>query len=156
MQILPLTMTSLPMPAYLSEPVLAALASAEKEQFLLHAFRSFAAAAASLEHSYGLLRTEVERLHRELETSHTDLERSLEENRGMRQHRGHVLEGLPCGVLVVAAGGEISRVNPEAVRLLGLNEISPSPAAGTWISSLRREVRELLERARAQAGDQEL
>jgi signal transduction histidine kinase len=44
------------------------------EQFLLRAFRSFAAAAGSLERSYGQLRLEVERLRRELEKSNHDLE----------------------------------------------------------------------------------
>ncbi len=49
-------------------------ASLEDEQFLLRAFRSFAAAATSLEHSYGTLRAEVERLRSELESRNADLE----------------------------------------------------------------------------------
>ena len=66
----------------------------EDEQFLLRAFRSFAEAAGSLEHSYGLLRAEVERLRRELESSNSDLALSLEENRGMRVHLDRILEWL--------------------------------------------------------------
>jgi signal transduction histidine kinase len=45
------------------------------ERFLLHAFRTFSQAAASLEHSYGELRAEVERLRRELEEAHAKLRR---------------------------------------------------------------------------------
>jgi two-component system sensor histidine kinase FlrB len=50
-------------------------ASLEDEQFLLYAFRSFAEAAGSLEQSYGKLRTEVERLRRELEDTQSKLRR---------------------------------------------------------------------------------
>ena len=45
------------------------------ERFLLRAFRTFSQAAASLEHSYGELRSEVERLRRELEETHAKLRR---------------------------------------------------------------------------------
>ena len=113
------------------EPAALARPDLEDTEFLLRAFRSFSDAAGSLERSYGLLRAEVERLHRELEESNTGLARSLEENRGMRVHLDHILEGLPCGVLVASgaadqAGNEtISRTNPEARRLLGF-VLSPS------------------------------
>ena len=131
---------------------------AEKEQFLLQAFSSFAEAANSLERSYGRLRTEVMRLSKELEESNSGLVRSLEENRRMRQHLNRVLESLPCGVLVVANGGEISDVNPEGRRVLGMNGTGSSPAGYESISSfssLRGELRELLERARGQDGELE-
>jgi len=125
------------------------------EQALRRAFRSFAEAAGSLERSYGLLRAEVERLRSELEEKNADLARSLEENRSMRVHVDRVLEGLPCGVLVVSGGDEISRANPEAVRLLGLanggRTITPDR-----VSSLPAEVRPLLESAQRSTGDQEL
>ena len=131
---------------------------AEKEQFLLQAFSSFAEAANSLERSYGRLRTEVMRLSKELEESNSGLVRSLEENRRMRQHLNRVLESLPCGVLVVANGGEISDVNPEGRRVLGMNGTGSSPAGYESISSfssLRGELRELLERARGEDGELE-
>lgn len=67
----------------------------DDEQFLLRAFRTFSHAAASLEHSYGTLRAKVERLRCELEQSHSDLARSLEENRSVREHLDRILEGLP-------------------------------------------------------------
>src|SRR5258708_13058945 len=150
-------MTSLPMPSgeSLRGAVLLpsmATPTAEKEQVLLQAFSSFAEAANSLERSYGLLRAEVTRLSKELEDSNSGLVRSLEENRRMRQHLDRVLESLPCGVLVLANGGEISDVNPEGRRLLGMNARGPSELGGESISSfssLRRELPQLLERPHA-------
>jgi nitrogen fixation/metabolism regulation signal transduction histidine kinase len=137
--------------------------TAEKEQFLLQAFSSFAEAANSLERSYGLLRAEVMRLSKELEDSNSGLVRSLEENRRMRQHLDRVLAGLPCGVLVVADDGEISDINPEGRRLLGMHDAGSSRTATvetahesiSSFSSLRGELRELLERARGEDGEQE-
>jgi two-component system sensor histidine kinase FlrB len=132
---------------------------AEDERFLLRAFSSFAEAAGSLERSYSLLRCEVVRLQRELEQSNTGLACSLEENRHMRQYLDRIVESLPCGVLVVASGGEISRVNPEGRRLLGIPQVmkdgSDSPAAVRSIAGLRTGLHELLDRARTEAGEQE-
>jgi two-component system, sensor histidine kinase FlrB len=127
------------------------------EQFLLQAFTSFADAAGSLERSYSLLRAEVGRLRQELEESNGGLARSLEENRTMRQHLDRILEGLPCGVLVVADNGEISRVNPEGRRLLGWEADGDSEGATQPISvaSLGSELGELLNRARTGNGEQE-
>jgi two-component system sensor histidine kinase FlrB len=162
-QTLPTAMTSLPNVP--SSAAVANLAPGEDEQFLLHAFRSFAAAADSLERSYGTLRSEVVRLHGELAQTNAGLERSLEENREMRQHLDRILDGLPCGVLVARANGAISRVNPEAQRLIqeSLQRTGDSAAGATGMSvrgfeSLRvvpRELRELLERARSESGEQE-
>lgn len=129
--------------------------SAEDERSLLRAFRSFAEAAGSLEQSYGNLRAEVERLRRELEASNADLAQSLEENRSMRAHLDRILEGLPCGVLVAADDGQISRANPEALRLLGMNHGGDAAAPGS-MSTLPGVVRQLLECARSQKGEAEL
>ncbi len=131
-------------------------AASEKQQFLLEAFRSFADAAGSLEHSYGLLRSEVVRLHGELEQSNAGLGRSLAENRQMREHLDHILDGLPCGVLVEESDGTISRLNPEGRRLLrGIaspGSIAPDSAT---ILSVPPALRELLDRARSAAGEHE-
>ena len=127
------------------------------EQFLLQAFTSFAEAAGSLERSYSLLRAEVGRLRQELEESNGGLARSLEENRTMRQHLDRILEGLPCGVLVVSDNGEISRVNPEGRRLLGW-ETDGNPEALAQplsIADLGSDLGELLNRARTQNSEQE-
>jgi two-component system, sensor histidine kinase FlrB len=125
----------------------------EDEQFLLRAFRSFAAAASSLENSYALLRADVTRLNRELEASHAGLAQSLEENRSMREHLDRILESLPCGVLVASPDGGISQLNPEGRRLLQCN--ASDGGSTQLISSLRPELRDLLSRARAQAGEHE-
>jgi two-component system sensor histidine kinase FlrB len=145
-QRLPTAMTSLPI--VLPNPEGSEITFGENEQFLREAFRSFAQTASSLERSYGLLRTEVARLHGELADSNAGLERSLEENRAMREHLDRILEGLPCGVLVTKANGEISLLNPEGRRLL-------EQAGGEVRSVLPGAVRELLERARSGAGEQE-
>jgi signal transduction histidine kinase len=128
----------------------------ESEQFLLQAFRSFAEAADSLERSYGQLRSEVARLHGELEQSNAGLQRSLEENRQMRHHLDRILDGLPCGVLVAGADGGITLVNPEGRRLLSLPEAAPG-SASSFESGLPAsgELRDLLQRARTEAGEQE-
>jgi two-component system, sensor histidine kinase FlrB len=132
----------------------------ENEQFLLQAFHSFAEASDSLERSYGMLRSEVERLHAELRQSNAGLARSLEENREMRGHLDRILDGLPCGVLVARANGTISRVNPEARRLLGpttaASGVTQNCASG--FESLRvvpRELRDLLARTRSEPGELE-
>ncbi|MGB8060856.1 MAG: ATP-binding protein [Candidatus Sulfotelmatobacter sp.] len=159
-----MSMTSLPMPASCIEQQAAASsplprfpignAAGEDEQFLLRAFRSFSEAAGSLERSYARLREEVERLRLALEISDRDLARSLEENRNMREHLDRILEGLPCGVLVVSASGRITRINPEAMRLL---QVSSSRVNGvTKVLALPAAVQELLERARQDDREQEL
>jgi PAS domain S-box-containing protein len=132
----------------------------EGEQFLLQAFRSFADAADSLERSYAMLRSEVVRLHGELEQSNEGLQRSLEENREMRQHLDRILDGLPCGVLVARPNGAISLVNPEGRRLLGsTRESSDSTAENVEglrsLSLVPGELRDLLQRARSEPGEQE-
>jgi len=123
----------------------------EDEQFLLRAFRSFSAAAGSLERSYGQLRGEVERLRRELEESRAGLEQSLEENRSMRAHLDRILEGLPCGVMVVLPEGKIARANPEALRLC----FAQGAATTGQMSSLPPEVQKFLERVRSQPDELE-
>jgi two-component system, sensor histidine kinase FlrB len=157
----PQPLVAAPVPALAEPGSPSSGAAAEDEQFLLRAFRSFAEAAGSLEHSYGLLRLEVERLRRELETSHSDLARSLEANRGMRIHLDCILEGLPCGVLVASPTGEISRANPEARRLLGIQPDgkidSPADVADLGsIALLPGAVRQLLDEARQREGEPEL
>jgi signal transduction histidine kinase len=139
-------MTSLP--SVLPNPECSELAFGENEQFLREAFRSFAQAASSLERSYGQLRTEVARLHGELAESNAGLARSLEENRAMREHLDRILEGLPCGVMVTKANGEISLLNPEGRRLL-------EQAGGAVFTALPEAVHELLERARSDSSEQE-
>lgn len=103
------------------------------EPSLARAFASFTAAAASLERSYTQLQGEVRRLRQELEETNRDLARSLEENRRMRLHLDRILEGLPCGVLVMGPDGRVSIVNPEARRLLGADIGATLPG---WLHTL--------------------
>ncbi len=86
---------------------------------LARAFASFTEAAGSLERTYGQLHGQVAHLRQELEVTNRDLASSLEENRRIRERLRRILEGLPCGVLVVEAGSRIATLNPEAVRLAG-------------------------------------
>ena len=97
---------------------------------LARAFASFTEAAGSLERSYGQLQTQVVHLRQDLEVTNCELAQSLEENRRIRERQRRILEGLPCGVLVMEAGAQISILNPEAERLVGrpgaANALSPS------------------------------
>jgi len=91
----------------------------DAEHPLARAFASFTEAAGSLERTYGQLQGQVAHLRQELEVTNRDLATSLEENHRIRERLRRILEGLPCGVLVIEAGERIATLNPEAVRLLG-------------------------------------
>jgi two-component system, sensor histidine kinase FlrB len=153
-QMLPATMTSLPMASCtLSPPVpfppIPPTSRETSQRLLFEAFRGFAEAAGSLERSYGILRSEVARLSSELEQSNTGLKQSLEENRRMRRHLDRILEGLPCGVLVVKADDTISLINPEAARLLAVETGNNLPSLSALAAF------EFLQRARSAAGEHE-
>ena len=106
------------------------------------AFHTFADAASALEQSYAALQAEVDRLRRELALSNSDLARSAEENRRMRAHLDQILDRLPCGVLVIASDGQISRANPKALRLMN------NSGGVSSLSQLDPKIRELLEWSR--------
>jgi signal transduction histidine kinase len=93
----------------------------DAERSLVHAFATFTQAAGSLEKSYGQLQTEVARLSGELERANSELTNSLDENSRVRGFLAQILEGLPCGVLVLDAGQRLRVINPEARRLLMLD-----------------------------------
>ncbi len=86
---------------------------------LARAFASFTEAAGSLERTYGQLQGQVGHLRQELEVTNRDLARSLEENHRIRERLRCILEGLPCGVLVMEPGSRIVSLNPAAMQLLG-------------------------------------
>ena len=100
--------------------------NAKDETLLLQAFRSFAKVAGSLERSYAELQSEVEHLRRELAEKEGELASSLEEKRNERTRLLRILEGLPCGVLVVFGGEKIWKANPEALRLLTAGATTPA------------------------------
>src|SRR6266403_5359504 len=91
----------------------------DPEHPLARAFASFTEAAGSLERTYGQLNGQVAHLRQELEVTNRDLATSLEENHRIRERLRRIVQGLPCGVLVIEAGSRISTLNPEAARLLG-------------------------------------
>lgn len=158
-------MTSLPIPASWPESSVAGTettligptwedSSKRSQRILLQAFRSFAKVAGSLEQSYGDLQAEVERLRRQLAERDGDLANSVAERREERARLTRILEGLPCGVLVVFDNGRIWRANPEALRLL---ETAASGSEGLdSITALPLPIRRLLARARNQGGERDL
>src|SRR5580658_6619667 len=91
----------------------------DPEHPLARAFASFTEAAGSLERTYGQLQGQVSHLRQELEVTNRDLATSLEDNHRIRERLRRIVEGLPCGVLVIESAGRISTLNPEAARLLG-------------------------------------
>jgi signal transduction histidine kinase len=105
--------------------------ASDPEHPLARAFASFTEAAGSLERTYGQLQGQVSHLRQELEVTNRDLARSLEENHRIRERLRRILEGLPCGVLVMEAEARVSILNPEAVRLLGgsFGSVDAMPAA---------------------------
>lgn len=115
---------------------------------LARAFASFTEAAGSLERTYGQLQAQVIQLRQELEVTNRDLAQSLEENQRIRERLKRILEGLPCGVLVVETAGKIGSLNPEAERLLG--------AGVEDIDSLVPHLAEALEQSRATSQESEV
>jgi two-component system, sensor histidine kinase FlrB len=124
---------------------------AQDERLLLQAFRSFAKVAGSLERSYAELQSEVEHLRRELTEKEGELASSLEEKRNERTRLLRILEGLPCGVLVVFGKEKIWKANPEAVRLLTGGARVPEA-----LSELPARLQQLLTSSREEGGDREL
>ncbi len=118
------------------------------EHPLARAFASFTEAAGSLERTYGQLQGQVAHLRQELEGTNRDLATTLEENHRIRERLRRILEGLPCGVLVIESGARISTLNPEAARLL----------SGTFESAdaLPAALSAALERARQTGEEPEL
>jgi two-component system sensor histidine kinase FlrB len=99
------------------------------EEQLARAFALFTGAAASLERSYSFLQAEVSRLRGELQRKNHDLQSSLAENDLTRRRLRAILEGLPCGVVVVNPNGLITLANPEAQRVLSVSPQAVLPQA---------------------------
>jgi PAS domain S-box-containing protein len=85
-------------------------------------FSEFISAASRLENSYRALQEQVSELGLELSERNAALNMSLAENERMRLALQQIVDSMPCGVLVLDGEGEISMINPESGRLLGLNE----------------------------------
>jgi PAS domain S-box-containing protein len=89
--------------------------------FLADAFSDFISASSRLENSYRELQGEVCGLGLELAERNAALNTSLAENERMRRALQQIVDSMPCGVLVVDCDGEISMINPESERMLGLD-----------------------------------
>src|SRR5438309_11099414 len=92
-----------------------------REHSLARAFASFTEVAGSLERAYGLLQQQVSELRRELEVTNRNLASSLAENRRIRERLRRILEGLPCGVLVIETGKPEAKTSQVGTRICGLN-----------------------------------
>jgi two-component system sensor histidine kinase FlrB len=90
---------------------------------LTDAFSEFISASARLEGSYASLQLEVTRLSDQLAERNAALEASLAENQRIHRALQRIVESMPCGVLVVEANGTVSTLNPEARRLLLLDNL---------------------------------
>jgi signal transduction histidine kinase len=88
---------------------------------LSSAFTEFISASSRLENSYRQLQEEVSELRLELSARNAALSTSLAENERMRLDLQQIVDSMPCGVLVLDRKGEISMINPESGRLLGLD-----------------------------------
>ena len=87
---------------------------------LADAFSEFISASSLLEASYRDLQREVTHLGVELAERNAALTRSLEENDRMRTALQHIIDSMPCGVLVSDDTESIVMINPEGRRLLEL------------------------------------
>jgi two-component system sensor histidine kinase FlrB len=88
---------------------------------LSSAFTEFISASSRLENSYRELQEEVSELRVELSARNAALRISLAENERMRLDLQQIVDSMPCGVLVLDHKGEVSMINPESERLLGLD-----------------------------------
>jgi len=96
--------------------------SASSAALLAGEFSEFISAASRLESSYRKLQDEVSELGLELTERNAALNTSLAEIERMRQDLQQIVDSMPCGVLVLDCNGQISMINPESRRLLGLDQ----------------------------------
>jgi signal transduction histidine kinase len=94
---------------------------AQSTVLLASAFTEFISASSRLENSYRQLQEEVAELRVELSARNAALTTSLAENERMRLDLQQIVDSMPCGVLVLDRKGEISMINPESRRLLGID-----------------------------------
>jgi len=95
-----------------------ALHPAERD-LLQEAFHTFDQAAHTLQQSYSTLTDRIEQMDVELSKSNAALRQQLQDNEAMRAHLSGILDSLTTGVLVVDLDGLVTRVNAQAVCLLG-------------------------------------
>ena len=121
------------------------MALPDEASLLAAAFSEFIAAAARLEASYAELQGQVAQLGLELAERNAALNASLAENERMRLALQQIVDSMPCGVLVLENDGSLSMINPEGLRLLG---IEPRDRHDCGL-----EGRDGLDREKASAGE---
>jgi PAS domain S-box-containing protein len=99
-------------------------------------FSEFIAAAARLENSYRALQDEVSALGMELSERNAALSTSLAENERMRLALQQIVDSMPCGVLVLDRKGNITTINPESIRLLGLDPMNSGAASPATLAQI--------------------
>jgi PAS domain S-box-containing protein len=103
-------------------------------------FSEFISAATRLEISYRKLQGEVSELGLELTERNAALHASLVEIERMRLALQQIVDSMPCGVLVLDRDGQILIINPESIRLLGLDE-------SHFASGSKKTLRQISERS---------
>ncbi len=99
----------------------ASLPATNKASLLADAFSEFIATSSRLEASYRELQAEVYGLGQELADRNVELNVSLAKNERMRLALQQIVDSMPCGVMVIERDGDVSMMNPETGRLLGLD-----------------------------------
>lgn len=99
-------------------------------------FSEFIQAASRLESSYRALQGEVSMLDLELSQRNAALQASLAQIEHMRSELQQIVNSMPCGVLVVGRDGEVSMINPEGRRLLGLGGVDFGKESKTTLAQL--------------------
>ena len=92
---------------------------------LADAFVEFSTAASRLESSYSELRKEVRRLRAALTERTHALSTSRAENAQMKLALRQIVDALPCGVLVLNSRCKVELINPEAKRLMEIENGDP-------------------------------
>jgi len=106
----------------------ASAATTNKASVLADAFSEFIATSSRLETSYRELQAEVYGLGQELAARNVELNASLAKNERLRLALQQIVDSMPCGVMVIEREGEVSMMNPETARLLGL-DVTPQELA---------------------------
>jgi two-component system sensor histidine kinase FlrB len=97
-------------------------ASADAER-LAEAFRIFNRASEELSTAYTGLQAQVAQLTAELAAANGALRQQYQEKAALTERLTLLLDALPAGVVVLAAGGAVVQANPAAAQLLGENLI---------------------------------
>jgi two-component system, sensor histidine kinase FlrB len=114
------------------------------QESLAQAFEWLTSAASSPGSSYALLQAELARSREELAAKKRDLARSLVENRAMYARLDRILEGLPCGVLLVDSAFRLCFASRAAQRMLASGKELAVSSGGAVPESLRTLLQQII------------